>query len=103
MKWTYCPECGNTELHHAEGMHKQCVCGQEWFSDIDYTDVVRGHLAKIAPLLAVMPLAAIGLKSEVARYDAMHQPRDYSIAAEIGKERVRGIYNAAAAALKVSP
>lgn len=44
--WTYCPECGSDEVRHQEGEHKQCArCHQEWFSDIDYTDVVRGHLA----------------------------------------------------------
>lgn len=46
-KWGYCPECGSEEVRHEEGEHKQCAaCRQEWFADIDYTDVVRGHLAK---------------------------------------------------------
>lgn len=49
--WTYCPECGSDDVRHEEGDHKQCAkCRQEWFADIDYTDVVRGHLAKLAPL-----------------------------------------------------
>lgn len=44
-RWTYCPECGSTEIRHAEGDHKQCACClQEWFADIDYTDVVRTNL-----------------------------------------------------------
>lgn len=48
VKWAYCPECGSNEVRHAEGDHKQCVCGQEWFADLDYTDVVRKNLAKPA-------------------------------------------------------
>lgn len=44
--WNYCPECGSDEVGHQEGDHKQCAtCHQEWFSDIDYSDVVRVHLA----------------------------------------------------------
>lgn len=46
VAWKYCPECGCEEIHHQEGCHKQCSnCYQEWFSDMDYTDVVRQHLA----------------------------------------------------------
>ena len=48
VAWSYCPECGCEELHHEEGEHKQCAnCLQEWFSDIDYSEVVRGNLAKL--------------------------------------------------------
>lgn len=44
--WKFCPECGCEEIHHQEGDRKQCAnCHQEWFSDMDYTDVVRTHLA----------------------------------------------------------
>ena len=53
MVWTYCPECGCEEVRHADGNHKQCAkCHQEWFADIDYTDVVRGHLAERTDLSA---------------------------------------------------
>ena len=46
--WMYCPECGCEELHHEQGEHKQCAnCHQEWFSDIDYSEVVRGNLEKL--------------------------------------------------------
>lgn len=45
-EWIYCPECGSTEIHYEEGRHKQCAeCHQEWFSDLDYTDVVRANLS----------------------------------------------------------
>lgn len=48
VAWSYCPECGCEELRHACGEHKQCKnCHQEWFSDIDYSEVVRGNLQKI--------------------------------------------------------
>ena len=49
--WTYCPECGSDEIGHEEGDHKQCGrCGQEWFSDIDYSDVVQKNLARLFTL-----------------------------------------------------
>lgn len=45
QQWGYCPECGSAEIRHEEGEHKQCAnCLQEWFSDIDYSDVVAKHL-----------------------------------------------------------
>lgn len=45
-EWAYCPECGCEELHHEQGEHKQCAnCYQEWFSSVDYSDVVRKHLS----------------------------------------------------------
>ena len=48
VAWSYCPECGCEEMHHEEGEHKQCAnCHQEWFSDIDYSEVVRGNLEKL--------------------------------------------------------
>ena len=61
LAWSYCPECGCEELHHEEGEHKQCAnCHQEWFSDIDYSEVVRGNLARLkadqtAPVAVVLP------------------------------------------------
>lgn len=59
--WSYCPECGSQKLHHEEGEHKQCAnCYHEWFSDIDYSQVVRGNLEKLkssppAPVAVVLP------------------------------------------------
>ena len=61
VAWSYCPECGCEELHHEEGEHKQCAnCHQEWFSDINYSEVVRGNLQKLkseqlAPVAVVLP------------------------------------------------
>ncbi len=50
-EWKFCPECGSEDLHHQEGTHKQCGhCYQEYWSDLDYSQVVRGHLAKLQPL-----------------------------------------------------
>lgn len=46
VAWGYCPECGCEDIHHQDGEHKQCAsCHQEWFSSIDYSDVVREHLS----------------------------------------------------------
>lgn len=48
MAWKFCPECGCEEIRHQEGKHKQCSdCHQEWFADIDYSDVVRGNLHRL--------------------------------------------------------
>ena len=44
-EWEYCPECGSED--HMEGYNQEngCIdCHQSWFSNHDYTDVVRGHL-----------------------------------------------------------
>lgn len=46
--WNYCPECGCEEIRYGEGPHKQCSrCHQEWFTDIDYSGVVRGNLERL--------------------------------------------------------
>lgn len=46
--WGFCPECGQSEVHYEGGRHQFCAsCGQEWFSDIDYHDVVGTNLAKL--------------------------------------------------------
>lgn len=46
--WSFCPECGSPEIRHQQGKHKQCDdCHQEWFSDIDYSEVVRGNLYRL--------------------------------------------------------
>lgn len=51
--WHYCPECGSTEIRYQKDRYKQCEhCGQEWFSDIDYSDVVQKHLRQYRELLA---------------------------------------------------
>ncbi|MNF33083.1 hypothetical protein D3C85_448550 [compost metagenome] len=45
-EWAYCPECGSEDVRHEEGEHKQCAsCHQEWFSSVDYSDVIRKHLS----------------------------------------------------------
>jgi hypothetical protein len=48
--WTYCPECGGAEVVNKDALgrgYRQCKsCGQEWWTDIDYASVIRGHLAK---------------------------------------------------------
>lgn len=46
-EWKYCPECGSEQTHCEEGKHKECtICYQEWWSDCDYSDVVKINLAK---------------------------------------------------------
>ena len=46
--WSYCPECGSFDVRYEEGSHKQCaICFQEWFSDIDYSDVVQQNLNRL--------------------------------------------------------
>lgn len=43
--WKYCPECGCDKVSYKNLNHRCCAdCGQEWFTDVDYTDVVRHHL-----------------------------------------------------------
>lgn len=48
VAWKFCPECGCEEIRHQEGKHKQCAdCHQEWFADIDYSDVIRANLHRL--------------------------------------------------------
>lgn len=50
-EWLFCPECGCVETHYEEGRHKQCKeCHQEWFSDIDYTEVLRSNIEHLRSL-----------------------------------------------------
>ncbi len=63
VAWSYCPECGCEELHHEEGEHKQCAnCHQEWFSDLDYSEVVRGNLARLKAEQPA-PVAVVNLRN----------------------------------------
>ncbi|MDN4061178.1 hypothetical protein QPK31_23440 [Massilia sp. YIM B02769] len=52
VAWEYCPECGSMETvppdENVENQYVCAACGQEWHSDIDYTDVVRDHLGNRA-------------------------------------------------------
>ena len=70
VAWNSCPECGSSEIAHEEGDHKQCAgCGQEWFSDINYSSVVQKNLARLyirsdALRRAVGALEKIKLQSE---------------------------------------
>lgn len=47
-EWDFCPECGCMEFHREEGWTEGlrfCVrCGQDWYSDVDYLDVVQANL-----------------------------------------------------------
>lgn len=47
--WEFCPECGSRNHHHYFGYaatHRVCDdCSQEWHTDINYLDVVRGNFS----------------------------------------------------------
>lgn len=50
IEWTYCPECGSEE--HAcvvrWSRENECTnCGQSWFSDSNYSEVVRKNLRRL--------------------------------------------------------
>lgn len=50
-KWKYCPECGCDKYtmltRYADSAENNCKeCGQIWFTDIDYTDVIKSNLSK---------------------------------------------------------
>ncbi len=55
----YCPECGSNkieEMNHGdmtEPGHRFCRdCRQEFFDSVDYTDIIRGKIAKLAAMTA---------------------------------------------------
>lgn len=47
--WTYCPECGSEDVrasgYTSEDIRQCARCHQEWFTSIDYSDVVRLNLS----------------------------------------------------------
>ena len=49
--WTYCPECGSQDYEHVDYLGKgsrQCKdCGQEWWTDVDYTDTMRKIVSRL--------------------------------------------------------
>ena len=61
VAWMYCPECGSLDVRYEDGNHKQCAsCAQEWFSDIEYSDVVRQNLNR----LHAAPVDAKAIRAE---------------------------------------
>lgn len=71
-KWHWCPECGSEECTptgYDNG--KYCSdCGQEWFPDLDYSDVVRKHLTEFKSRTAkVSARAADALDSQPTSFD----------------------------------
>lgn len=42
--WGFCPECGSDEANEYPDMLRVCNdCGQDWYTDVDYTDVIRAN------------------------------------------------------------
>jgi hypothetical protein len=69
--WSYCPECGSEDLQHEKGEHKQCAnCHQEWFSDIDYSEVVRVNLARLKAARVVLPERKTVPRSDFEPFEA---------------------------------
>ncbi len=46
-KLLFCPECGSTNIRSDLSIgktHRQCEeCFQEFFSDVDYSDIIKGN------------------------------------------------------------
>jgi hypothetical protein len=67
IEWAFCPECGSEEIRYEEGRHKQCAnCGQEWFSDLDYRDVVAKNL-RFGAAIAASRISTLERELEEAR------------------------------------
>ncbi len=54
-EWKYCPECGCEEFCNenqlGEGMRVCNNCGQDWWTDIDYSDVICKKLNKLSEVM----------------------------------------------------
>jgi len=63
--WDYCPECGSRKHAHCYGYeetHRYCLeCNQEWHTDLDYSEVVKGNLRKA--ITEIKRLRAISLEN----------------------------------------
>lgn len=43
--WETCPECGSKKYNEGENYQRECIdCKQEYFSDINYSDVIGFNL-----------------------------------------------------------
>ncbi len=66
VMWGFCPECGCEEYDHdgflGEGFRFCATCGQEWWTDIDYSSVVaKNATAERATEELVKQAQALGL------------------------------------------
>ena len=53
--WTFCPECGSEDKVDGGSSYEHFLCancGQDWYSDMDYTDVIVSKLQNHARLQA---------------------------------------------------
>ncbi|MRW88804.1 hypothetical protein GJ699_02260 [Duganella sp. FT80W] len=82
MRWEYCPECGCLEssLPDEESRTVCAGCGQEWYTKIDYSGVVRTNLQRLVQRAAskdserdaALPAAVIAWHTaEKARIEAV--------------------------------
>lgn len=76
--WSYCPECGSKEYsvityQEDESEERGCHdCDQIWFSDIDYTDVVRSYLENRK---ALQKLQAVDVERDMKNCEALSKIR----------------------------
>lgn len=84
ISW-FCPECGSEDHENGGGGSKYCsVCGQEWFSDVNYSEALQENIKNLSEVVCAatndsMPhVAARNLKPTIDRLTA---ERDDAIAA----------------------
>jgi hypothetical protein len=68
ISWDFCPECGSEEHTNdnllGDGFRFCAGCGQEWWTDIDYSSVVVKNIrSEIASDELVKRAQALGLKT----------------------------------------
>lgn len=67
--WSYCPECGCAEWSSSRYAKGQICdnCGQEWFSNVDYTDVILKHIGEWHSDRAASPLPQSTLSTDAQK------------------------------------
>lgn len=91
--WGYCPECGEMEIHYERGNHKQCAkCYQEWFSDIDYSEVVRGNLNRLFRA-ALTPAPTVDVKELVEALKGIDALDPESLVSGCSRDALSGLVN----------
>lgn len=93
------PELRNVSTYITAGQFEDHVLICEVNTDAPDARLIAAAPALLEALKGIMPLAEIGAAAELARFERMHLPRDHSITASIGIDRVRAAISAALAAL----
>lgn len=75
-KWKYCPECGSPEIVNEnlvkQGFRECKDCGQEWWTDVDYSETLQKVIKNLHSKIAVEKQKSERLLKALKRISTMH-------------------------------